>query len=73
METISSMAHTAAKAVWGDGTEQNEPASGVRGDVTKGEPYDGGNFGKFSNETSPRSQVGSIYLTIPQLRSRKRR
>lgn len=47
MEAISSMAHTAAKAVWGDGTEHDEPASGVQGDVSKGEPYDGGNIGKW--------------------------
>ncbi|KID89138.1 glycine-rich cell wall structural protein 1 [Metarhizium guizhouense ARSEF 977] len=44
METISHMAQTAAKAVWGDGTEHDEPASGVQGDVSKGEPYDGGNI-----------------------------
>jgi hypothetical protein len=46
METISSMAHTAAKAVWGEGTEHEEPASGVQGDVSKGEPFDGGNIGE---------------------------
>ncbi|EFY87511.1 hypothetical protein J3458_009023 [Metarhizium acridum] len=44
METISHMAQTAAKAVWGDGTEHDEPVSGVQGDVSKGEPYDGGNM-----------------------------
>ncbi|OAA44888.1 glycine-rich cell wall structural protein 1 [Metarhizium rileyi] len=44
METISSIANTAAKVVWGDGTEHDEPASGVQGDVSKGEPYDGGNI-----------------------------
>jgi len=44
METISSMAQTAAKAVWGDGAEHDEPVSGVQGDVSKGEPYDGGNI-----------------------------
>jgi len=38
------MAHTAAKAVWGEGTEHEEPASGVQGDVSKGEPFDGGNI-----------------------------
>lgn len=52
METISSMAHTAAKAVWGDGTEHDEPASGVQGDVSKGEPYDGGNIGKHRRYSS---------------------
>ncbi|KAK2612966.1 hypothetical protein QQS21_001077 [Conoideocrella luteorostrata] len=61
METITGLAHTAAKAVWGDGTEHDEPASGVQGDVTKGEPYDGGNIdsheskkrdSKFDTETN---------------------
>lgn len=61
METFTSIAHTAAKAVWGDGTERHEPASGVQGDVTKGEPYDGGNIefdesnkrdSKFDTETT---------------------
>ncbi|KHO00863.1 glycine-rich cell wall structural protein 1 [Metarhizium album ARSEF 1941] len=43
METVSNIAQSAVKAVWGDGTEHEEPISGVQGDVSKGEPYDGGN------------------------------
>ncbi|KAG6042004.1 hypothetical protein E4U41_007100 [Claviceps citrina] len=47
METITSI----AKAVWGDsGTKQEEPASGVQGDVAKGEPYDGGNIDSNASE-----------------------
>lgn len=61
METITSMAQTAAKAVWGNGTERDEPISGVQGDVAKGEPFDGGNIdplgsnkrdAEFETETS---------------------
>jgi len=61
METITSMAQTAAKAVWGNGTERDEPISGVQGDVAKGEPFDGGNIdplesnkggSEFETETS---------------------
>ena len=51
------MAHTAAKAVWGDGTENQEPVSGQSGDVSKGEPYDAGNIGKSTDEPEdPRSR-----------------
>ncbi|KAJ6439999.1 C6 transcription factor [Purpureocillium lavendulum] len=44
METISSMATQAAKAVWGDSSEHKEPLSGAQGDVSHGEPYDAGNL-----------------------------
>lgn len=44
METINNLANAASKAVFG---EQKEPVSGVQGDVSKGEPYDAGNLGKF--------------------------
>lgn len=45
METISNMANTAAKAVWGTSASHEEPISGKSGDVSKGEPYDAGNIG----------------------------
>lgn len=50
METINNMASAAAKAVWGtneaNGTAEtkHEPVSGVAGDTSKGEPFDGGNL-----------------------------
>ncbi|KAG6090029.1 hypothetical protein E4U15_000336 [Claviceps sp. LM218 group G6] len=44
METITNIAQSASKAIWGSGGEQNEPISGAQGDVTKGEPYDAGNI-----------------------------
>ncbi|KAK1769052.1 putative glycine-rich cell wall structural protein 1 protein [Phialemonium atrogriseum] len=44
METISNMANTAAKAVWGTSASHEEPISGKSGDVSKGEPYDAGNI-----------------------------
>lgn len=49
METINSVAAAAAKAVWGESTEQQqhgeEPVSGKTGNTAKGEPYDAGNLG----------------------------
>lgn len=49
METINSVASAAAKAVWGDNTQQqqhgDEPVSGKTGNTAKGEPYDAGNLG----------------------------
>lgn len=45
MDTINNLASTAAKAVWGEGDANKEPVSGVKGDVSKGEPYDAGNLG----------------------------
>ncbi|KAI1505521.1 hypothetical protein F5X99DRAFT_368346 [Biscogniauxia marginata] len=48
METVNNMAAAAAKVVWGDNqqNQQNnqEPVSGLRGDTSKGEPYDAGNI-----------------------------
>ncbi|KAK0630716.1 hypothetical protein B0T17DRAFT_507161 [Bombardia bombarda] len=44
METINHYATAAAKAVWGESGE--EPVSGKKGDVAKGEPYDAGNIGE---------------------------
>lgn len=49
METINSVASAAAKAVWGESTQQqqhgDEPVSGQTGNIAKGEPYDAGNLG----------------------------
>lgn len=56
METITSMAQTAAKAVWGNGTERDEPISGVQGDVAKGEPFDGGNIGERASPESAKKK-----------------
>ncbi|ETS84010.1 hypothetical protein PFICI_05886 [Pestalotiopsis fici W106-1] len=45
MDTINSIAKTAANAVWGPNTtDGKEPVSGHQGDVSKGEPYDKGNI-----------------------------
>lgn len=47
METFNNMTSAASKAIWGnDGSKGEEPASGVQGDTSKGEPYDAGNMGE---------------------------
>lgn len=51
METIKGAVDTASKVLFGDQakTGQNvEPQSGVTGNTTRGEPYDGGNIGQSS-------------------------
>ena len=57
METVSSVASAASRAIWGDTTKGNtvqnepvgqEPVSGELGDVKMGEPYDKGNDGQFA-------------------------
>jgi hypothetical protein len=60
METISSIANTASKAIWGEQTptQQNEtggiePISGEKGKGTPNEPYDQGN-------TTQRNETGGI-------------
>ncbi|TPX15559.1 uncharacterized protein E0L32_004257 [Thyridium curvatum] len=45
MEAINSLANTASKAIWGE-PNQEEPVSGVKGDTSKGEPFDAGNKGE---------------------------
>jgi hypothetical protein len=45
METISNAANTFSKAVFGAAETKQEPQSGVQGDPSKGEPFDGGNMG----------------------------
>lgn len=51
LETLNQLASTAAKAVWGESTDDaqahKEPISGATGDVSKGEPYDAGNLGIY--------------------------
>ncbi|KAL7626962.1 hypothetical protein AAE478_003737 [Parahypoxylon ruwenzoriense] len=45
METVSSIATTAARAVWGENKQNGaEPISGQAGDTSKGEPFDAGNI-----------------------------
>ncbi|KAI0448159.1 hypothetical protein F4803DRAFT_496883 [Xylaria telfairii] len=52
METINSMAASAAKAVWGESKPSTEePVSGRFGDTSKGEPYDAGNMEPISADT----------------------
>lgn len=53
METITNIAQSASKAIWGTGGEQNEPISGAQGDVSKGEPYDAGNIGEMAAAIVP--------------------
>ncbi|RYP10748.1 hypothetical protein DL765_008016 [Monosporascus sp. GIB2] len=56
METITSAAAAAAKAVWGENTTQqqhgDEPTSGQTGNTAKGEPYDAGNLDEPENKTT---------------------
>jgi hypothetical protein len=54
MDTINTMATAAAKAVWGEPSQQKEPVSGKTGDVTKGEPFDAGNLGGEAQGTDHR-------------------
>ncbi|KAK4448511.1 hypothetical protein QBC34DRAFT_109556 [Podospora aff. communis PSN243] len=52
MESINTIKEVATKAIWGDNNNANqEPISGVNGDVSKGEPYDAGNMGEPSEMT----------------------
>lgn len=44
METINNVASAAAKVVWGTPESHEEPASGIKGNTAKGEPYDAGNM-----------------------------
>ncbi|KAK7751643.1 hypothetical protein SLS62_006469 [Diatrype stigma] len=56
METINSVASAAAKAVWGESTQQqqhgDEPVSGQTGNTAKGEPYDAGNLEEPKSTTN---------------------
>lgn len=51
METIKGAVDTASKVLFGDQHKTGEqgqhvePQSGVTGNTTRGEPYDGGNIG----------------------------
>lgn len=45
MDTINNVATAAAKAVWGQEDANKEPVSGVKGDTSRGEPFDAGNLG----------------------------
>ncbi|KAJ6787615.1 hypothetical protein PWT90_10141 [Aphanocladium album] len=56
METISQMATSAAKYAFGDSSNNQEPLSGTRGDVSKGEPYDAGNLANIFPPTDPSDQ-----------------
>ncbi|KAK7418870.1 hypothetical protein QQZ08_011079 [Neonectria magnoliae] len=58
METINSVAAAAAKAVWGEDTVNKEPVSGVKGNVSKGEPYDAGNLDSARQEQVEQSLQG---------------
>ncbi|KAL1835680.1 hypothetical protein VTJ49DRAFT_6247 [Mycothermus thermophilus] len=46
MDTISNLAQTASKVIWGETEQHEEPVSGKMGDVAAGEPYDAGNIGE---------------------------
>ncbi|KAI4592446.1 hypothetical protein KJ359_011143 [Pestalotiopsis sp. 9143b] len=53
MDTINSIAKTAANAVWGPNTtDGKEPISGQQGDVSAGEPFDKGNVEEPHSTTS---------------------
>lgn len=61
METVNNLTSAASRAIWGDSTTNGtqptesgqEPVSGQKGDVERGEPYDAGNLD--STETEPSS------------------
>ncbi|KAH7001818.1 hypothetical protein EDB80DRAFT_62725 [Ilyonectria destructans] len=65
MESISNAATAAAKAVWGENTTQQEPVSGVQGDVSKGEPYDAGNMEPARQEQVEKSMEGRHVESAP--------
>ncbi|EFQ33273.1 uncharacterized protein GLRG_08417 [Colletotrichum graminicola M1.001] len=44
METITTIANAANKAIWGTNEANQEPVSGVKGNTNQGEPYDAGNI-----------------------------
>ncbi len=48
MDTFNSVANNLSNSIWGKADdskpEQQEPQSGVQGDTSKGEPFDGGNM-----------------------------
>ncbi|CAM1502817.1 Fc.00g075930.m01.CDS01 [Cosmosporella sp. VM-42] len=62
METITNLANTASKAVWGEGETNKEPVSGARGDVAHGEPYDAGNLDPASQKKVENSMTGQSEL-----------
>lgn len=81
METVSNMANAAAKAVWGDNTTAKnettgqEPISGQKGDVSRGEPYDQGNAdlatqtqtAAANTELPPATPATELGQTAPQV------
>lgn len=50
MDTITNLANTASKAIWGEG-QHEEPVSGKMGNVAAGEPYDAGNIGMLTRSS----------------------
>jgi len=62
MDTIKTTAASAATAVtnivWGTNGNSQEPQSGVQGDTSKGEPFDGGNIEETNNSTKPKQTEG---------------
>ncbi|KAG6210884.1 hypothetical protein E4U35_004176 [Claviceps purpurea] len=65
METITNIAQSASKAIWGTGGEQNEPISGAQGDVSKGEPYDAGNIDANGPEQSNTKPDPALNKDLP--------
>ncbi|KAG5948096.1 hypothetical protein E4U59_004571 [Claviceps monticola] len=65
METITNIAQSASKAIWGTGGEQNEPVSGAQGDVNKGEPYDAGNIDTNGPEQSNTKPDPALNKDLP--------
>jgi len=77
METVSNLTSAASRAIWGETSTQptesgQEPVSGQKGDVGKGEPYDAGNLGEStqpeptstkSADTEPRSTATDTVTT----------
>ncbi|KAI5863219.1 hypothetical protein GGS23DRAFT_609755 [Durotheca rogersii] len=80
MDTVNSIANTAAKAVWGTSSQHgSEPVSGQTGDTSKGEPYDAGNIegpqaqsSKARVNSGPyKSSKGTPASSFSNLKSRK--
>ncbi len=58
MNTMSIMADSFGKAVWGSSESKQEPQSGVSGDTSKGEPFDAGNMGGKDSRSATTNLVG---------------
>jgi len=71
METVTSLASSASRAIWGDQTTRNEtngrePIAGETGDVNAGEPYDKGNLDGAAEDTTDAPLTSNNSSSIPE-------